>query len=77
MTLKKQLNVLPQETSVQIVEGGKIKYEGLVRDARDSCLRGVLDASSFVSKSIPVVSGKLKIVIKPNKVKNVNFKEDI
>lgn len=69
MTLRKQLNVLPQEASVQIVEGGKVKYEGLVRDARDECKVGYLDSSSYVAKSIPIVSGKLRIVIKPNKVK--------
>ena len=68
MTLRKQLNVLPQTAEVQIVSGTKEEYAGIVSGARKACSEGILDSSAFVSKSIPLGGGILKIVIKPKKV---------
>ena len=67
MTLRKQLNVLPQSAIVQIVSGIKSEYEGSVCDARAKCQEGILDSSAYVSRAIPLVGGKLKIVIKSQK----------
>lgn len=64
MTLRKQLNVLPQSAEVQIICGVKEEYTGVVSEARKKCQEGVLDSSAYVTKSIPLVGGRLKIVIK-------------
>ena len=68
MTLRKQLNVLPQNSEVQIVCGTKEEYIGVVSDARKRCQEGLLDSSAYVAKSIPLVEGRLKIVIKSKEV---------
>ena len=76
MTLRKQLNVLPQTAEVRIVSDKAEKYAGVVSGARKACNEGILDSSAYVVKSIPVDCGILKIVIKPKKVTMQNIKEE-